>query len=163
MAARFGVARVFTCPLVGTTPKSILGLATAPNHAIRITELGVSFDGVVNTNKPGDVQLVLCSADGTGTGLLTTAFTNVSTAGNGSIHKLDEGVADSLDTSGKHTYTVEPTYDRIYGAWFVHPQTGLVLPANDLGMIIVPAGKFVVIRCAFVADVNVHGYLKFEE
>ena len=162
MSARFGIGKANATALVANTAKTVLSLATAPNHAIRITELGISFDGIVNTDKPGLVCLVMLSADGTKTALSTAAQTDPTTAV-GTIHKLDEAIADTLDTSGGYAYTVEPTISKILGSWYVHPQTGIVLPANDLGMVIIPASSFVAVWAKFVAAVNLGVYLKFEE
>ena len=162
MAARFGIAKANNVGMVANTAKTILSLGTAPNHAIRITELGIACDGIVNTDKPGLICLVTLSADGTKTALSTAAQADP-TAVTGTIHKLDEAVADTLDTTGSYAYTVEPTISKILGTWFVHPQTGLVLPANDLGIPIIAASALVAIWGKFVAAVNVSAYLKFEE
>lgn len=148
MAGRFGVAQL-SGVTTGTAVKTMIQLVAAANHAIRITEIGIAFHGTNNTHNPITVTLSRQTDAGT-----TTALTPV---------KADDSNGDTLDTTARHTATVEPTTTDVLRTWAVHPQTGLIDPLSDRAPIIVGAGD----RVGLITDadnaVNADSYMAFEE
>ena len=95
----------------GTSAKTIAQVVAASNHAILIDEIGVSFDGTSNTDAPILVEIVHQSSAGTMTSLTLT--------------KEPDDSDETLQTTGQHTATAEPTTGNTIYAWNVHPQTGI--------------------------------------
>ena len=90
----------------------------------------MSFNGTSNTNAPIYVEAVKQTSAGT--------ITNTST-----LVKEDAAYAETIQTVGKDTATVEPTDSAaVLIAEYVHPQTGFLWQAPFGGeLIIVGAGR----------------------
>lgn len=148
MAGRIGIA---TEPGIatGTALKTLIQLAAAANHAIKINEVAIGFHGVDNVQEPILVQLVRQTTAGTMTSL--------------TLFKNDDSVADSLDTSAQHTATVEPTTTDILRSWTVHPQTGLAFMFPEDTRPLVGAGDRVGLIVTSANDIAADPTLVFEE
>jgi len=114
---------------------TLLQLVAAANHRVKVQGFSISFQGVVNTDSPLQVELVRQSTAGTMTAL--TCIAN------------DESIDETLQTTAQHTATVEPTEpaNSVIVREFVHPQGGftyqsmfakeiLIGGGNRLGMVV---------------------------
>ena len=148
MAGRFGRG-VKASIATGTSVKTLMQLVAAANHAIKITEISISFDGTNNTHEPILVEILRQTDAGTMTSL--------------TLVKADDSIADSLDTTGQHTATAEPTAGDILWAAKIHPQTGVVYPLGDGNPIAVGAGDRLGVRATAANDVDAAVVMAFEE
>jgi len=149
MAARFGRGVVEDITLVAATVETLIQLVAAANHAFRVTEFSVGFDGTNNTHEPVEVELLRQTDAGTASSL--------------TLVKADDSIADTLDTTAQKTFTVEPTPGDILGSWRVHPQTTLIIQAHDLAPIIVGAADRIALRATAANAVNCDVMMAFEE
>lgn len=137
--------------LSAATAKTILGVVAASNVTAKLTELGVSFDGVSATAVP--VLVELCDSSGGAAG----------TPGATPTPKQIRGLARAAQSTGGNAYSAEPTTLTVIKQWLVHAQTGMVLqfPLGREPEHVGAGGLFV--RCTAPAAVNVRAYLEFEE
>ena len=151
MAARYTVESNGDIALAAATAKTILSVINAANGLIRITEIGVSFDGVSSSAEPVTVELCSCTQAGAGT---STSHT---------IAQIG-GPTRTVQATGARAFTAEPTTITVLKRWLVHPQTGFLVqfPLGREPEMVVTADALL-IRCTAPAVVNVQGYLEFEE
>lgn len=151
MAAGYTVETNGDIALTAATAKTIMSGITAANSLLRLTEFGVSFDGVSATAEPVTVEL--CSS-------------TQATAGTSTSHTIAQcrGPTRTVQATGARNYTAEPTVLTVLKRWLAHPQTGLVIqfplgrePEQVTG------GRALCLRCTAPANVNVQGYMEFEE
>lgn len=137
--------------LTAATARTVLALISSTSGRPRLVEWGVSFDGVSATAEPVRVRLVRATADGTGTA--TT------------IKPWDPD-APTADSTGKHTYTAEPTKEaQALVEMEVHPQAGVVVQ-YPLGREVVldnATTSIVCIECTAPAGVNALAYMVWEK
>ncbi len=101
----------------GTSIKTMIQLLAATNQCVKVGELSMSFNGTSNTNAPIYVETVKQTSAGT--------ITNTTT-----LVKEDTGRAETIQTVGKDTATIEPTDSgAVTMAEYVHPQTGFLWQA----------------------------------
>jgi hypothetical protein len=114
----------------GVAIKTMIQLLAATNQRVKVNEASMSFNGTSNTNAPIYVELVKQTSAGTITN--TTALT-----------KEDAAYAETIQTVGKDTATVEPTDSgAVLVAEYVHPQTGFLWQAPyGYELLIVGAGR----------------------
>lgn len=114
----------------GTAIKTMIQLLAATNQCVKVGELSMSFNGTSNTNAPIYVEAVKQTSAGT--------FSNTTT-----LVKEDAGRAETIQTVGKDTATIEPTdAGAVTLAEYVHPQTGFLWQAPYAQeMFIVGAGR----------------------
>lgn len=97
----------------------------AVNRAVKITEWGISFNGVTSSDVPVQIQAMIQTTQATG----TTATINK--------RKPYAGTADAVV---KNTVTVEGTYGNVFESYYLTPNGGLLLMQYpEDGEIIVPA------------------------
>lgn len=151
MAARFCSAEAKDVS-TGTSTKTVLQLVAPANQALRITEVGISFQGTNNTNEPINVELVRQSTAGSGGAAVTPT-------------KLDDDVAMAVQATAQKNITAgTETSGDILKSWAVHPQTGLVYTINDLAPVIVKGGGRLGIRVNTPANsVDCTSYINWEE
>jgi hypothetical protein len=94
----------------GGADKTILQLVAAANHAIKLTELSISFRGTNNAQAPILVKLVRQTT----AGAMTTK----------APVKDPDDSAETLQASGQENASVEPTTGDVLMSEYVHPQTG---------------------------------------
>ena len=152
MSATYSVAATADIALSAATAKTVVSVVRSANIPIRITELGVSFDGTSGTAEP--VVVELCSSTQAGAGTAGSTPTPVQTS----------GATATASATGALNYSAEPTVLTVLKTWLVHPQTGIVLQF--------PLGRepqqnttsdALCIRCTAPATVNCRAYLEFEE
>lgn len=149
MAAFLGSAVTAEVALSAATAKTVLQLVAASNHRAKVLGWSVSFDGVSTTDAPVVVELERQTTAGTMTSLTPK--------------KLDDSLAETLQTTAQHTATVEPTSGDLLDSMNVHPQGGyqVMYPLGQEP--IVGGGDRVGIVCTAPAAVNVIAKILFEE
>ena len=127
-----------------TTAATKFQLVAASNHRIKVPRITASFNGVSATDEPVLVSVYRQTDAGT-----SSALTPV---------KDNDGDNETLQTTARHTATVEPTTTDLLESKYVHPQG-----RADFGPFIVPGGG----RIGVVVDApnNVNGVFSalFEE
>lgn len=99
--------------LTAATAKTVLQIVAAANHRVKVLGLSIFGKGIVATDTPIKVRLLRQTTAGT-----MSAATPV---------KNSDGDDETLQTTGQHTATVEPTAGDVLATYEVHPQTGLVI------------------------------------
>lgn len=149
MAAFQGVLTTAEVALTAATAKTVLQLAAAANHRVKVLSWGVYFDGISPTAEPIQVRLLRQTAAGTMTPL--TAL------------KRDDSLSETLLTAGSHTATIEPTAGDVMEVKEIHPQTGYEKIYPFGGEVIVGGSDRIGIECTAPAGVNVRAEIVFEE
>jgi hypothetical protein len=125
--------------------ETLIQLVAAANHAIKLTEVMVSFHGVDATHEPVLVEILRQTDAGTASAL--------------TLVKADNSVADTLDTTAQKTVTVEPTAGDVLKAFTVHPQTSVIYPIPPDAPLLCGAADRIAVRAtapnAVVCDVTV--------
>lgn len=149
MAAFQGVAITGEIALTAATQKTVLQLVAAANHRVKLLQWGVFFDGISVSAEP--VQVVLQRQSDVGTSSANTP------------NKVDDSLAETLQTTARDNASVEPTSGDVLWAGEVHPQTGYseIIPLGQ--EIIIGGGDRLAIRCTAPAGVNARATMKFEE
>lgn len=125
----------------GTSKKTIIQAVAAANHGLKIRELSISFKGVSNTDAPILVEVTRQSSAGTMTSLTPTKEPN-------------DDSAETLQVTGQHTSTSEPTEVSVVKAELVHPQTGFLWQPRFGEDIKVGGGDRLAIAVTATVDVN---------
>jgi hypothetical protein len=120
--------------VVSATAVTFIQIVAATNHPISILGWGMSFNGIVATDDPIGVQLLIQTTAGTATGS-TTIRSRVRT----------ESV--TYDTTGKvGAYSAEPTASDQFPMRMVHPQSGFEIWLPEKREIIIAAGNRIGLR-----------------
>lgn len=152
MAARYVVTVAADAALSAATAKTIVSIIAAATAPFRITEIGVSFDGVDATEEPVTVELMLSTQAGAGT------------PGSSPTPTQTGGPPRTVQAAGAEDYSSEPSVLTAIRKWMVHPQTGIVIQF--------PLGRepeqtttadAIALRCTAPSAVNATGYIEFEE
>lgn len=150
MAAFLGIAQTAEVALVAATAKTALQLVAAANHRVKVLGWGVFFDATSVTAEPVQVILVRQTSAGT-----MTANTP---------RKLDDSLAETLQTTARDNATVEPTTgSEIVDVAEVHPQAGYEIRYPLGEQPIIGGGDRLGIVCTAPAGVNVRAKIVFEE
>jgi len=150
MAGLFLVQR-YPETLSGTALKTLLQIATPANQRIRLWEISLSTKGVVASDPPGLVELLVQTTAGT------------MTANNPSAE--DPSAAETPQTTGSRDASAEPTGAAILRTWEIHPQGGGLIwqAASMADALILGGGRRVGLRVTFTVSISVTGYLRLEE
>lgn len=129
-----------------TTTKTLIQLLAATNHPIRITEIGISFEGDNNLAKPVLVEFLIQTTAGTASSLTPV--------------KITQSHSGTIATSAQETFTAEPTASDIMKLWTVHPQgVPWVYSVPDPPAFEIPGGSRVGLRTTLASgESNVDGY-----
>lgn len=152
MAARYVVTVAADAALTATVAKTILNVINAANSLIRITEFGVSFDGIAADAEP--VLIELCKSTQATAG----------TAGSSPSPVQVGGPTRTVQATAGEDYSAEPTALTAIRKWMVHPQTGIVVQfplGREPEQITTADG--LCLRLTAPAIVNATGYIEFEE
>lgn len=135
------------------TAKTILNVIAATGQTIKVTELGIQFDGLTSSSSPIYVEFCQSSQTTSGT---SSAVTPILVSGLGTIQA----------TAAKN-YSAEPTVLTATKSWLVDPNKGswayVFTPGREYES---AAGKGLCIRATVPAGgaaVNMHAYIEFEE
>jgi hypothetical protein len=134
---------------IGTSQVTLIQIKAPTNQRVKITEISVSFAGTTNTNAPIQVQ-----------GMIQTT---AGTASAGTPKPTDGDVQETIQTSTQITFTGEPTYSSILRSWYVHPQTGIVVPLSLKKPIVLKGGTYFGLVVLAANAVAGSAYIEFEE
>ncbi len=151
MPAGYVVETTADVALTAATAKTVLSVVAASSKIFRVTEFGVSFDGVSATAEPVTVELMYSTQAGAGT---STSQTPVQIYGS----------TRTVEGTGARNFSAEPTALTTWKRWLVHPQTGIELQfplGREPEQTVTADG--VVLRCTAPATVNCQAYLCWEE
>lgn len=149
MAGILGLATTAEIALSAAAAKTILQLKAASNHRVKVLAYGVYFDGISSSAEPVVVRILRQTTAGTMTSL--------------TLVKNDESTDETLQTTGQHTATAEPTAGDILKRVEVHPQTGYEYIAPYGQEDLIKGGNYWGIECTAPAVVNVIAWARFEE
>ena len=97
--------------LAASTAETVVQLVAAANHRVKITEYTISFKGTSATDTP--VRCRIFRQTGAGTSAAAT------------VVKDDVSTDETLQTTARNAFTVEPTTDdALIDEFEVHPQPG---------------------------------------
>ncbi len=94
--------------LAAAATETLLQLVAAANHRVKLIGWGVSFKGVTVTDEPIKVTL--------------KRQTTAGTSSAGTVVKVDDSIAETLQTTSLITFTAEPTAGDELEVKNVHPQ-----------------------------------------
>ncbi len=134
--------------LAAATAKTILQLAAPANQKVALRGFSVSFDGILGTAEPVQVEILRQTDAGT-----MSAATEV----------VDIPQTEAIQTVALKTATVEPTPGDILRRYDIHPQTGFERSFAFDEEIIIGGGGRLGLRCTAPAIVNVTGFMSWEE
>lgn len=135
--------------LAAATAKTVLQVKAPANIRLKLLEWGVAFDGTNGAAEPVVVQLLRTTTDGT-----FTSYTPL---------KVDDSLAETIQSTAGHTATAEPTAGDVLEQRNVHPQTSYEKIYSFGDEVKVGGGDRLAIKCTAPAVVNVVPYMKFEE
>lgn len=130
--------------LVASTAKSVIALTTPANVNVNLKQIHVGFNGTSGTQEAILIELVRFGSDGTGT--------------SGTSVKLDNS-AVSIQSTFKHSYTVEPTSETVLMRWKIHPQSQFVVNLD----LLLPNSTITALRLTSANGMNTTGCLVCEE
>ena len=139
----------------GTVLKTLLQVATPSTTDIRVKGWGVSFDGVVVTNPPGQLTLIDVNVAAT-----VTTLTPEKWESDDAQASLCVGGAALTGSNATAEGTI--TASRILDGQEVHPQTGYAVWFPGEGPK-VKASRFLRIRALFSVDINGIPWIVWEE
>lgn len=131
------------------TVKTVAQVKAPTNQRVVIREISISFQGTTNTDAPALVQLLRQTTAGT-----MTAGTPVA---------VDDDNTETIQSTTQYNATVEPTAGNILAEWYVHQQTGIIVPLSTIKPICIKGGGRIGLRVTAGATVSSAGYLECEE
>lgn len=134
--------------LTAATARTIIQVAAATNHRVRILGIGLHCDGTSPTAEPIKVDIYRQTTAGTMTALQP---------------RLVAPATESVQTTAQHSATAEPTYGDLIDSFEVHPQSGYAERYPVGQEIIVPGGGRLGVVCTAPATVNAIAKIHFEE
>jgi len=153
MSAGYVVANAGAQAIAAATAETMVMVINSTNGLIRITEIGVSFDGITADAIP--VTVDLCSSTQAGAGTPTSSPTPTQ------IY----GAARAALSTGGEDYTAEPTTLTVLKSWYIRADGGLFILQSPLGREIEQSTTVdgLCIRATAPAIVNGLAYIEFEE
>lgn len=135
--------------LTAATLKTVLQIVAAANHRVKVLGIELFFKGTSTTDTPVKVRVLRQTTAGT-----MTAATVVAN---------DNSIDETLQTTGQHTATAEPTAGDVLKMWEVHPQSGLICYFPIGEEIIVKGGGRLGIECTAAQGQTAAANFIFEE
>lgn len=149
MARLDGSGQVEGQAVAAATVETLIQLLTVANHRAALTGYGLGSRGTSNTEAPGTINILRQTSAGTA-GVLT-------------LNKTQDTISETLLTTGRSVFTVEPTPGSILYSNSLHPQASFdIKDAFGREFIIGGAGRMG-IRASFVDVQTLDTYLLFEE
>jgi len=142
-------ARVPEVALTGDTTGTVIQLIAPANHRVKILRWGLFFDGTQPRNEPVSVRILRQTSSG------TASFF--------SLVKLDDSLSETIQTTARKTFTLEPTDGAILESYNIHPQQGIFVPYVLGQELIISGGSRLGISCAAPNAVNVTAFIIGEE
>lgn len=142
-------ARVPEVALSSDVTGTVIQLIAPANQRVKVLRWGLFFDGTQPRNEPVSVRVLRQTSSGT-----ASFFTPV---------KLDGSISETIQTTARRTFTLEPTDGDILESYNIHPQQGIFVPYVLGQEIILSGGSRLGISCAAPNDVNVTAFIVGEE
>ena len=142
-------ARVPEVALSSDTTGTVIQLIAPANQRVKVLRWGLFFDGTQPRNEPVSVRILRQTSSGT-----ASFFTPV---------KLDGSISETIQTTARKTFTLEPTDGDILESYNIHPQQGIFVPYVLGQEIILSGGSRLGISCAAPNNVNVTAFIVGEE
>lgn len=136
--------------------KTVLQVATPAATDIRLIAWGISFDGIVTTNPPGQVTLIDVDVAATVTTLTPEEYGSTD-------NQASLCVGGTSATGYNATAEGSITDSRILGGEEVHPQTGYEIWLPERAWPRIKASRFLRIRCNFSVDINCVPWIVWQE
>ena len=143
----FHVSTQAEVTLTAASTKTVLALIAPTSQGVAVKSATISFNGSSSSVQEIIVELVRFAADGTGTAVTPS--------------KKFSGT-DTLRTTAKKNYTVEPTTPEILAGFEVNAQAGVQYPFPLDGEVIAKGGEVIGIRVTTPTGVNPNCYANFE-
>lgn len=138
--------------LVAATNRTVLQLRGLTTVRASVHAWGISFDGAVATDAPGQVRLLYQTSDGTATGCTEQAFDSVD--------------AVALTTAFRTFTSTEPTAGGVLEHHEVHPNGGNIWreypPGREIELAALTTARLA-IECLFGANVNCVAWMQWTE
>lgn len=134
----------------GTSARTIVQVIPASGVPVRVTEVGVSFNGVTTTDVPVLVEIVRQSSAGTASALTIVTETESSSK-------------TCQATARKGFSSTEPTTGDVVRSWYVTPTGGLFVMQFPLGREIDALSNRIALRVTAPQAETVTAYISFEE
>lgn len=135
---------------ISNSDKTALQVVAAANHRVLIKEIAIAGTGTSNTDTPAIVKFAVQTDAGT-----SSAATPV---------KINQGDDETLQTTARHTATVEPTTGDVLFETRLHPQNTLIHQALYKEEFAVKGGqRFGVILNNPGGALDFEVWIKFEE
>lgn len=141
--------------LTATTAKTVVGVKAAANIALKVLECSASFDGATSSNAPAKVEFGYCTFGANSPGTNSTSAT---------LRKRDPGRNETIQATGGHTWTTEPTTITVNHSKYVGQFNGLyhyIFPFASPQ--VCNGGEGYVIRSTSPNNVNTTGHITAEE
>lgn len=151
MAAFQGMTRAEDVTLAASATETVLQLVAATNHRVKIIGWGVSFKGTKTQDEP--IKVVL------------KRQTTAGTSSAGTVVKVDDSLAETMQSTSRITFTAEPTAGDELEAKNVHPQGWYEKFYPEGKEVIVGGGDRIGIEVTTPASVNpdAAAFFHFEE
>jgi hypothetical protein len=147
----FTASNVSGKALVANTAQTVLQINAPANQRVAVQQISISFDGTVNTNTPVKVQVYRQTSAG-------TAGSSTAT-----IVRKDNDGTTAIQTTAKDTFTVEPSSGDQHHIFYIHPQTGVIVPLPIPGEIILGGAGRLGVVCTAVQGVDALVTIEGEE
>ena len=148
--------------LTGTTAKTVMYLNAAAANQPSMTEFSISFDGVTESNVPALIELVFgTKASNSTPGTGSTTFTPLQIRG---------WPTQASAQAAANNCSSEPTVLTAVKQWLLTPNGGLLVIQSPMGREptavasgTAVSGNQIGVRVTAPANVNVRGYIEYEE
>ncbi len=146
-------AAIFTeANFLNNVTRTMLQVIAGTNHGIKMTEFGVSFQGVDNIAKPVKIEILRQTTAGTSSALTAVKMSDTTTG---------------IDTSALQTFTgAEPASGDVLRTFFIHPQQGLLYAPPDPEEFEVGGGTRLAMRVTIESgetNLDAVGYMEWDE
>jgi hypothetical protein len=142
-----------TVALTAAVAKTVVGVKASTNVALELIEACASFDGATSSNAPAVVDFNRCTFATNSPGTNSTSLTLGNT-------KRDPGRAETIQATGAHTWSAEPTVLTAQHSKDIGQFNGLYHYINPFSAPhIIVGGQGFVITCSSPNNVNATGHL----
>lgn len=149
MSALQAYVNVPSTALTAATPQTAVQLTAATNQRVKILGYGFYFDGTLNSAQP--IEIVM------------KRQTTAGTASAATPKLVEKELTETIQTTAQITFTVEPTAGDLLKTFTVHPQLGYEYLAPLGQEDVIQGGGRIGFTVLAPANVDVRGYVKFEE
>lgn len=131
------------------TVETLIQLSAPANQRVKLVRWGVFFDGTQPRNEPIQVRLIRQESSGTADAL--------------SLVKLDNSLSETVRSTARYNFSVEPSGSSVIESYNIHPQQGIYVPYVLGQEILISGGGRLGIDCNAPNDVNARAFMICEE